>query len=158
PSPHRQPTSSVHIAEQPSQLVVLPSSHSSPAPTFPLPHTAGVQFVSQWPGVPLRSPSSHCSPGSRMPSPHAGMRWHVVSHRPGTGGSHSSPHVVFTSPSPQRSPVSTRQPEEQPSQSARLPSSHSSVPQTAPSPQPVSMRQCALHPSQSVTFPSSHSS
>jgi hypothetical protein len=58
--------------------------------------------------------------------------------------------VVASRPSPQRSPVSMRHSAEHPSQSSRLPSSHSSVPQTDPSPQPVSMRQRALHPSQSI--------
>src|SRR5262245_63892641 len=61
-------------------------------------------------------------------------------------------------PSPQRSPVSGSQADEQPSQSSRFPSSHCSAPHTAPSPQPVSRRQPALQPSQLVSLPSSHSS
>src|ERR687887_27709 len=69
PSPQRHPASTVHVAEQPSQLVVLPSSHSSPASTTPLPHPGGVQLVSQCPGVPLSAPSSHCSAPHTMPSP-----------------------------------------------------------------------------------------
>src|SRR5438552_19172201 len=86
------------------------------------------------------------------------MRRHWASHRPARGGSHSSPHVVFTRPSPQRSPVSVVQLDEQPSQLTVLPSSHCSVPHTMPSPQPVTSVQLLLQPSQLSVLPSSHSS
>src|SRR5438094_2708170 len=86
------------------------------------------------------------------------MRWHWASHRPERGGSHSSPHIVFTLPSPQRSPVSIVQLAEQPSQLTVLPSSHCSVPHTMPSPQPVTSVQLLLQPSQLSVLPSSHSS
>ena len=61
-------------------------------------------------------------------------------------------------PSPQRSPVSSVQVDEQPSQLTVLPSSHCSVPHTMPSPQPVTSVQALLQPSQSSVLPSSHSS
>ena len=86
------------------------------------------------------------------------MRWHWASHPGATGGSHSSPHIVFTIPSPQRSPLSSVQVDEQPSQLTVLPSSHCSVPHTTPSPQPVTSVQVLLQPSQSSVLPSSHSS
>src|SRR5215813_3073646 len=86
------------------------------------------------------------------------MRWQSASQRPGTGGSHCSPHAVSTIPSPQRSPVSIMQVAEQPSQLVVLPSSHCSVPHTTPSPQPVTSVQALLQPSQLFVLPSSHSS
>src|SRR5207247_8709153 len=86
------------------------------------------------------------------------MRWHWASHPGATGGSHSSPHIVFTIPSPQRSPLSSVQVDEQPSQLTVLPSSHCSVPHTMPSPQPVTSVQPLLQPSQLSVLPSSHSS
>src|SRR2546426_2390194 len=86
------------------------------------------------------------------------MRWHCASQRPGRGGSHCSPHAVFRTPSPQRSPVSVVHVDEQPSQLSVLPSSHCSAPHTAPSPQPVTSVQSLLHPSQFSVLPSSHSS
>src|SRR6058998_3017946 len=86
------------------------------------------------------------------------MRWHCASQRPGRGGSHCSPHAVFRTPSPQRSPVSVVHVDEQPSQLSVLPSSHCSAPQTTPSPQPVTSVQALLQRSQSLALPSSHSS
>src|SRR6266446_4701315 len=86
------------------------------------------------------------------------MRRHWASHRPATGGSHSSPHVVFMIPSPQRSPVSSVQVDEQPSQLTVLPSSHGSAPHTMRPRQPVTRVQALLQPSQSSVLPSSHSS
>src|SRR6266436_1514555 len=86
------------------------------------------------------------------------MRWHWASHRPEPGGTRSAPHIVFMIPSPQWSPVSSVQVDEQPSQLTVLPSSHCSVPHTMPSPQPVTSVQALLQPSQSSVLPSSHSS
>src|SRR5439155_21277066 len=85
------------------------------------------------------------------------MRRHWASHRPARGGSHSSPHVVFTRPSPQRSPVSIVQLDEHPSQLTVLPSSHCAVPHTMPSPQPVTSVPPLLQPSQASVLPSSRS-
>src|SRR5262245_20666508 len=53
---------------QPSPPTPLPSSHSSPAVTMPLPHPVGVQFASQ-PSPLTALPSSHPSPGSSVPLP-----------------------------------------------------------------------------------------
>ena len=53
---------------QPSQSAVLPSSHSSPQSTTPLPTTSRVQAV-EHPSQSLVLPSSHCSPASSTPSP-----------------------------------------------------------------------------------------
>src|SRR4029077_18204978 len=55
-------------ALQPSQSAVLPSSHSSPQSTTPLPTTSRVQAV-EHPSQSLVLPSSHCSPASSTPSP-----------------------------------------------------------------------------------------
>jgi hypothetical protein len=40
------PPSVWHVALQPSPLIVLPSSHCSPASTMPLPHTGTTPHVS----------------------------------------------------------------------------------------------------------------
>src|SRR6266571_7205536 len=101
PCSHRplpQNCSTWQVAEQPSPLVVLPSSHCSPGSSVPLPHTAaqscgqdrGSSLASQT-RLPHRTPSaqpaeqpspfavlpsSHCSPASSTPSPHtAGQSW-----------------------------------------------------------------------------------
>src|SRR4030095_1585806 len=93
-----------------------------------------------------------------MPSPQSGMRPQSAPHVPGAGGSQSSPHGEFTIPSPQRSPASSAQDAEQPSQSSTLPSSQASAPHTTPSPQPVTSVQSFEQPSQRSVLPSSHSS
>src|SRR6185369_12286756 len=54
-----------------SVLLVLPSSHCSPASTTPSPHRGTVQSFRQL-SVLFVLPSSHCSPVSTMPSPHLG--------------------------------------------------------------------------------------
>src|SRR5215468_1314323 len=158
PSPQRKPDSIMQVDEQPSQSLVLPSSHCSAPHTTPSPQpVTSVQLllhVSQS----LVLPSSHCSPGSTLPSPQNGMCWHWASHWPATGGSHCSPQAMLMIPSPQRSPLSVVQVTEQPSQLVVLPSSHSSAPHTTPSPQPVTSVQVLLHPSQLSVLPSSHSS
>src|SRR5260221_3915298 len=86
------------------------------------------------------------------------MCWHCASQCPGSGGSHFSPQALSSMPSPQRSPASSAQLAEQPSQSVVLPSSHCSAPQTTPSPQPVTRVQVLLQASQVSVLPSSHSS
>src|SRR5258707_297138 len=69
PSPQRTGASTVQVAEQPSQLVVLPSSHSSAPHRTPSPQpVTSVQALlqaSQFSAL----PSSHSSPGSTMPLP-----------------------------------------------------------------------------------------
>ena len=45
PSPQRRPVSIVHVAEQPSQSSVLPSSHSSPPQTTPSPQPVTTRAV-----------------------------------------------------------------------------------------------------------------
>src|SRR3989344_6432605 len=58
-----------HVAEQPSPLVVLLSSHcSTPPRTNPSPQTALRQLLVQA-SVLLALPSSHCSPASVIPLP-----------------------------------------------------------------------------------------
>src|SRR5262245_44730468 len=123
----------VHVAEQPSQLVVLPSSHCSVPHTTPSPQpVTSVQAFLQ-PSQLFVLPSSHYPRGLPVPLPKSRWRWQVHSQPPGLGGSHCSPQAVSTIPSPQRSPVSTMHVAEQPSQLVVLPSSHCSVPHTTPS-------------------------
>src|SRR5262245_60779377 len=124
PSPHRGPTSSWQVDEQPSQPTALPSSHCSGAQTTPSPQPVSTRQPVLQPSQSVSLPSSQSSPGSRTPSPQDGTRRHSALHRPGSGGSHSSPHSAFVTPSPQRSPVSIRHVDEQPSQSSPFPSSH----------------------------------
>src|SRR5581483_9834929 len=60
----------------PSQLAVLPSSHSSPASTTPSPHDARRHVVRQASGATslFAAPSSHSSqPGARTPSPQTAL-------------------------------------------------------------------------------------
>ena len=61
-------TAARQTLEQQSSLARLPSSHSSPTVTTPLPQAVRVQFESQ-PSPSVRLPSSHCSPPSVAPSP-----------------------------------------------------------------------------------------
>src|SRR5690606_25762417 len=56
--------------EQPSPLVVLPSSHCSPGSTVPLPQRSSSSQVAEQPSPLVVLPSSHCSPGSTVPLPH----------------------------------------------------------------------------------------
>src|SRR5690242_8715032 len=56
PSPQEATT---QVFRHASKLLVLPSSHASPAVTTPLPHAVRVQF------------ESHPSPSTRLPSSHA---------------------------------------------------------------------------------------
>src|SRR5262249_31289301 len=63
-------TSIVHLAEQPSPGVVLPSSHCSLHSTSPLPQTGSWQALSQQ-SLSILFWSSHCStPAWTKPSPH----------------------------------------------------------------------------------------
>ena len=84
---HVQPGSIVHIAEQPSPLVVLPSSHCSSGSRCASPHIGTGTIVQAppldgqvqplvtceqslaQPAVPVVEPSSHASLPSTMPSP-----------------------------------------------------------------------------------------
>src|SRR6185369_14955808 len=61
------------FAEQPSPLVVLPSSHCSPLSTLPLPHTGSMVQEAEQPSPGTSLPSSHSSPGSTLPSPQVGL-------------------------------------------------------------------------------------
>src|SRR5450432_2497518 len=61
----------LQVASQPSPLVVLPSSQSSPGSSFPLPQSPSFVHVAEQPSPALVFPSSHCSPGSTLPLPHA---------------------------------------------------------------------------------------
>src|SRR5262245_46436407 len=69
PSPQRSPCSIMHVAEQPSQLVVLPSSHCSVPHTTPSPQPVIRVHALLQPSQLFVLPSSHSSPGSTMPSP-----------------------------------------------------------------------------------------
>src|SRR5262245_64850824 len=63
------PGSMVHVAYQPSQLVVLPSSHCSVPHTTPSPQpVTSVQALLQ-PSQLFVLPSSHSSPASTIPLP-----------------------------------------------------------------------------------------
>jgi hypothetical protein len=62
------------VAEHPSPLVVLPSSHCSPGSSFPSPHVAldapSFVHVAEQPSPLTTLPSSHSSPGSIAAFPH----------------------------------------------------------------------------------------
>src|SRR5262245_40029997 len=60
------------LSSHPSPLVWLPSSHSSPASTTPLPHDGLFSFLhaEEQPSPLIVLPSSHCSPESTEPLPH----------------------------------------------------------------------------------------
>src|ERR1043165_4644885 len=60
----------VQVASQPSQLMVLPSSHASVPVSTPLPHAVTVQLLSQ-PSPLTWLPSSHASFAAFSPLPHA---------------------------------------------------------------------------------------
>jgi len=66
------PGSVWQVALQPSPLVVLPSSHCSPADAFTIasPHRAVVQLLLHVADSP---PVSHCSPFSTLPLPQTGV-------------------------------------------------------------------------------------
>src|SRR2546426_9242351 len=69
PSPHRSPVSIVHVDEQPSQLIVSPSSHCSAPQMTPSPQpVTSVQLLLQLSQL-FVFPSSHSSPGSTTPLP-----------------------------------------------------------------------------------------
>src|SRR4051812_6056257 len=63
-----------HVAEQPSPLVVLPSSHCSLPATVPSPQTTGTSIVqlAEQPSPFAVLPSSQASPVSSTPSPQTG--------------------------------------------------------------------------------------
>src|SRR5688572_28911464 len=61
-------------------------------------HCSNLQLPSQ-PSRFVVLPSSHCSVPSRTALPHT-MFWHVAEHVAVFGGSHCSPFVVLTKPSP----------------------------------------------------------
>src|SRR5580692_7946622 len=84
---HEKPGSIVHVAEQPSPEMVLPSSHCSGGSRMPSPQrdthaptgfvavpqvTGRVQSGLHWPYSPVLSavPLSHCSDPWTLPSPH----------------------------------------------------------------------------------------
>jgi hypothetical protein len=66
--PWRAAHSSSQAASQPSPVVVLPSSHSSPAWTMPSPHTGSLQALVH-PSLLTALSSSHSSPASTAPFP-----------------------------------------------------------------------------------------
>src|SRR3569623_1323162 len=133
-----EPPSSLQADEHPSPEAVLPSSHSSPVSTLPLPqvmsqarvvvvplpsrHFGSLVQVFEQPlpspkNRPFWSPASQDSPGATMPLPHtAGL------------------HLLGVDLS-QLAPGSMRQVLEQPSPLSVLPSSQDSVPVRMPSPQ-----------------------
>jgi hypothetical protein len=158
----------LQVAPQPSPPSVLPSSHSSPFSSRPLPHPSARHLpvvyeqaqpssrrqLSWQPSPGTRFPSSHRSSPSRTPSPQCCLQ----TDRPSTGK--------------QDQPNSTRHPL-QPSPDTLLPSSHTSEASIAPSPHSMSTRRLqgpsAGHhqplstwhqeqPSPETWLPSSHSS
>src|SRR4051812_5228696 len=70
----------VQLLSQPSPLTLLPSSHSSPASSMPLPQSMPGSFwqVDEQPSPSAVLPSSHCSPASLVPSPHLGCGFSLV--------------------------------------------------------------------------------
>src|SRR4030095_3444419 len=101
-------SSAPHVAEQPSPLDVLPSSHCSVCvSTMPSPHRRGVQSRRQaaWGALELLAPASHCSTPVRTKlSPHVALT-QVFRHASALlvlPSSHCS--VPFVVPSPQQAP------------------------------------------------------
>src|SRR6187431_1609649 len=157
------PVSFVHVEEQPSPSMVLPSSQSSLI-SRPSPHSdlqgAVAQFGSRRQSVEQPSngvvlPSSQLSAPSTLPLPQVAF--------------------VHTLGAPSHFlPSSTRQRSEQPSPATTLPSSHGSLAATIPSPQraisrqglpglaqlkpPSTSRQAELQPSPDLVLPSSQAS
>src|SRR6185436_5757118 len=112
---------------QPSPLIVLPSSQTSPARTFrmPSPHLESVQLALHV--IVGDPPASHCSPAatSTRPLPQISvLRQSALQPSPETvlPSSHTSPTVMSTRPLPQASLL--RQSALQPSPENWLPSSH----------------------------------
>src|SRR6266540_3681043 len=131
-----KPPSFMHLSSQPSPFARLPSSHSSPASTLPLPqlvsharvvapsrHLGSLVQVFEHPvpspsNSPLhlsepgtQSPSSHDSPASTILLPHL-----------------AAVHLLGSEVLSQVAPGSTTQVGEQPSSGIVLPSSHPSLP------------------------------
>jgi hypothetical protein len=69
--PLPQYSSNWHTDEQPSPLLMFPSSHSSPTSMTPLPHTLVTSFLhsDEHPSPSRLFPSSHSSPTSMTPLP-----------------------------------------------------------------------------------------
>src|SRR3569832_1044854 len=177
PSPH---TLILQFAEQSSVLIRLPSSHSSPESSTPLPQpTPCWQSSSQPPGA---WPSSQTSPRSLMPLPQVSFDLQSDAHPSGVHEpteqsayeSHTwpSPHEPLCElPSSQNSPaavLSTWSPHasadlqspEQPSPSMMLPSSQTSPGSTMPLPHELLMHTAwtAAHCNGSgLTMPLTHS-
>src|SRR5262245_19497911 len=114
------PSSLAHAAEPPSQVVTLPSSHSSAPPRTPSPQPAVSVHFDVQPSQSSLLPSSHASPVSTTPLPQPATNVKLRLHPSAPGGSHSSPQAVFKEPSPQSRPCSIWQDAEQPSQSSAL--------------------------------------
>src|ERR1700733_3513547 len=126
---HVQPGSIVHVDEQPSPFVVLPSSHCSLGNLRPSPHTAvhvppahfgSIVHVGEQPSYGIKLPSSHCSSPSTMPLP----QWVCEQTLPG----HVQPDcTVHVAEHPRFMPLCA-------------PRSHCSLPATTPSPHCLAMQ------------------
>jgi hypothetical protein len=133
---HVKPGSRVHVALQPSDDIVFPSSHCSPASTVPLPQTGGVVVWTQgWPAVVQDQPCStaheaeHPSPEVVFPSSHASLPSIFPSpHTCTIVETHGCPAVGHMYPG------SIWQRPSQPSPGFELPSSHCSPASTTLSP------------------------
>ena len=126
--------SSLHVAEQPSPLFALPSSHCSPAFAFsaPSPHFTLVQSASQLPDAP---PVSQSSPAAAFttPSPHFEVVQFALHCADGPLASHCST-PAYTAPSPH---VALSHELRHASVLLPLPSSHCSPGSTFASPQVI---------------------
>lgn len=88
---HEKPVSTKHVDEQPSPLIVLPSSHISDEAGLrrPSPHTRTVQSMSQVAvGNDPAGAGSHCSGPPRTPFPHALPKQEL---KPFSGPEHEQP-------------------------------------------------------------------
>src|SRR5688572_13530567 len=151
---------------QPSQSSVLPSSHCSPSSgsSWSSPQSGGgrrVQFAAQRePGCPFCAPRSHSSAHSCVPLPHCSTVQRAEQASSGLQdtaepGSHVSEHS--TTSSPQTSSAREQSPR-QPSQSSRLPSSHSSHGASSRSLPQATILHAFEQASHGSKLPSSHSS
>ena len=172
PSLHMKPVSFLHTSEHPSQLQVLPSSHSSTGVCMPSPQVGLQVSLPAVPCVQLQPVSTrqrllHPSPLKRFPSSHDSKLSLIP-----------LPQFLeqisaeLEEPPPQDQVCSIVHDEEQPSPFSQFPSSHWwTVPQFSPSPQisehedfdelehfhPGSIMQLLEHPSWFLVLPSSHS-
>ena len=128
-----KPNSTVHVAEHPSSVHGLPSSHASGGHRRPSPHFSIWQDALH-PSQLAVFPSSHCSPGSTKPLPQAASTSHSAE-QPSPSTRLPSSHSSGDSRTPSPQTASLVQVAEHPSPPTVFPSSHASPASCLPLPQ-----------------------